>query len=145
MQNGKWELWDVVIETLTAAGVLFYLGLQLYYRMLYRMGWSTCLYHLLPVVFIYAALLLLQKNPEWMNGRGSEPLYGKVRVYAVRMVRNGKCILILGMLVPGMADVFGIQIHDGYSLLIMAAILVVIGYYLFRIYQYNKEQNDKRG
>lgn len=144
MQKEKWEIFDVVIETLTVVGVLFYFGLQIYYRMLYETEWSTLLYHLFPILLIYVGTLLLQRNPEWLNGRGSEPLYGKIRMYAVRMVRNGKFLLILGMLVPGIADILGVHIHDGYSLLMMVCILAVIGYYMFRIYQYNKEQDKKQ-
>ncbi|MBO5303695.1 MAG: hypothetical protein J6A92_06555 [Lachnospiraceae bacterium] len=144
MQKDKWEIYDVVIETLTAAGVLLYLGLQFYYRMLYEIEWSTLLYHVSPILLLYAGTLLLQRNPEWLNGRNSEALYGKVRLYAVRMIRNSKFLLILGMLVPGIADIIGVHIHDGYSLLIMACILGIIGYYMFRIYQYNKEQDEKK-
>ncbi|MBO5373789.1 MAG: hypothetical protein J6A75_13870 [Lachnospiraceae bacterium] len=143
MQKDKSEILDVVIETLSAAGILLYLGVQFYYRMLYETVWTTFLYHLVPVIFMYAGMLFLQKNPEWLNGRNSEPLQGKVRFYAIRMIRNCKFFIVLGILVPGVADIIGIQLRSGYSLLIMLCVLVVIGYYMFRIYQYNKEQDKK--
>lgn len=134
---------DIVVETLTVIAVLAFFGLQIYYRVIYRTGWKTMVYHLLPVVLIYIGTLVLQAFPELLNGINSEPLQGKVRTCAVRMVRNSKLFLIVGMLIPGIGDVLGMEIDPAYSLFIMACILGVIGYYLYQIYRYNMEKNHK--
>ena len=100
------------------------------------------LYHLLPNLCLYAGMTVLQIFPELLNGWGSEPLQGKVRTYGVRMVRNCKMFVILGMLFPSAADALGIEMDAAYSLLVMAGILGTIAYYLIRIYQYNASKKD---
>lgn len=143
MKKEELGILDIVVETLTVIAVLAFFGLQIYYRVIYRTGWKTMVYHLLPVVLIYIGTLVLQAFPELLNGINSEPLQGKVRTCAVRMVRNSKLFLIVGMLIPGIGDVLGMEIDPAYSLLVMACILGVIGYYLYQIYRYNKEKNHK--
>ena len=137
MTKREQEIWEIIIETITliAAGVFF--GLQIYYVYVYESGILTLLYHLLPMFLLYAGLTVLQIFPELLKGFGSEPLQGKVRIYAVRMVRNSKMLVVFGILVPAAADVLGVKMNAAYSLLIMAAVLGNIGYYLYRIYQYN--------
>ena len=69
---------------------------------------------------------------------------GKVRIYAVRMVRLCKFLIVYGILVPSMADVMGMSIDEAYSLIVMAGVLAVIAYYIYRIYQYNKEEEKNK-
>ena len=140
MKKQEWKAWEIVIEAVTAAAVLVFLGLQVYYAYLYDSGLMILLYHLLPVVFLYIGMTVLQRFPELLNGRGSEPLDKTVCMYAVRMVRNGKLLLILGMLVPSIADVLYIEVNAAYSLMIMAGILLNILYYFYRIFQYNSRK-----
>lgn len=144
MKQNDTRVLDIVSELLSAIAVLVYFGLQIYYRFLYGTGGRTMLYHLLPVGLIYSGALVLQAFPELLNGRNSEPLRGKVRIYAVRMVRNSKLFLLIGLLVPGIGDVLGININPAYSLLAMACILGVIGYYLYRIYRHNQDQDRRK-
>lgn len=100
-------------------------------------------YHFLPIILLYAGMLLLQYHPEFLNGRGGEPVTGKVRIYAVRMVRICKFLLVYGIVVPSVADVAGININAAYSLIVMVCILAVIAYYIYRIYQYNRDEDKK--
>ena len=66
-----------------------------------------------------------------------------VRTYAVRMVRSGKLLFMAGMLVPSAADALGVEMDGSDSFFVMAGILFTVGYYLFRIYQYNKKKKGK--
>ena len=134
------QLWEIIIETLSAAALMIYFGLQLYYGYLYESSITTMLFHLLPAVLLYAGLVVLQLFPEFLNGRNSEPLQGMVRTYAVRMVRNIKFLLMLGVLFPSIADILGISADAAYSLLILGGILANIGYYIYRIYKYNTKK-----
>ena len=140
MSKKEPDLWELVVETVTIVAALVFLGLQIYYGYVYQSSLVTLLYHLLPALFLYAGMLVLQRYPELLNGFGSEPLQGKVRMYAIRMVRNSKLLVVLGMLFPSAADALGIEMNGAYSLFIMAGILGNIGYYLYRIYQYNSKQ-----
>ena len=140
MEKKDLEVWEIVTEVLTAAAAVVFFGLQVYYKYLYESGIVTLLYHLLPVLLLYTGMTVLQMFPEFLNGRGSEPLLGKVRIYVIRMVRNIKFLLVLGMLIPSVGDAVGAGVNAAYSLLVMAGILLDIGYYLYRIFQYNSKK-----
>lgn len=138
----EWKIWEIVIETVTVTAVLVFLGLQIYYGYYYKRSMLTLLYRLLPVLCLYAGMTVLQIFPELLNGGGSEPLQGRVHTYGVRMVRNCKMFVILGMLFPSAADALGVEMDAAYSLLIMAGILGTIVYYLVQIYRYNSAKKD---
>lgn len=140
MEKKEYKIWEIIIETVTAVGVIVFLGLQIYYRYVYESSFIVFLYHFLPVILLYAGMTVLQMFPEFLNGKNSEPLQGMVRVYAVRMLRNAKLLLILGLLLPSVADALGMGMNAAYSILIMAGILLNIVYYLYRIYYYNSQK-----
>ncbi len=144
MSKKDMQLWELTIESVTAAAALVIIGMQLYCGYRYESGFLTMVYRLLPLVLLYAGMTVLQIFPELLNGAGSEPLQGTVRKYAIRMVRNIKFLLVLGLLAPSAADVLGIRMDAAYSLLILAGILGNIGYYIFRIYLCNKKNNTKK-
>ena len=143
MQKKELEIWEIIIETLSAAALIIFIGLQIYYSYLYESSMITILFRLLPVMLLYAGMIVLQIFPERLNGRNSEPLQGMVRIYAVRMVRNIKLLLMLGVLFPSVADVLGISANAAYSLLILGGILGTIAYYFYRIYTYNTKKKGK--
>lgn len=142
MMKKEWKIWEIIIETVTVVAALAFTGLQVYYGYLYKRSMTALIYHLLPVLCLYIGMMALQIFPELLNGFGSEPLQGKVRVYSVRMVRTCKMFVMLGMLFPSAADALGIEMDAAYSLFIMAGILGTIVYYLFRIYLYNSANKD---
>ena len=140
MKKGQSETWEIAEETVTAIGAAVFFGLQFYYGYVYKSSAQTLLYHLLPIALLYAGLTTLQIYPELLNGGNSERLHGRVRIYAVRMMRNTKMFFMLGILAPSVADVAGVTVNAGYSLFVMAGILIGIGYYLYRIYRYNSKE-----
>ena len=131
--------WEIIVETVTAVAVGVFLGLQVYYGYVYESGIWTILYHLLPMGLLYVGMIFLQIFPEILNG-SNEPLPKLVRMYAVRMIRICKLFLVTGVLVPSVADVLGIKMNSAYSLIIMGGILGTIGYYFYRIFEYNSSQ-----
>lgn len=133
--------WEIIVETVTVIAVVVFVGLQVYYGYVYESSLLTILYHLLPIALLYMGLLLLQMFPETLNG-SREPLPKMVRVYAVRMIRISKLFVILGMLVPSIADVLGIQMNSAYSLVIMGGVLGTITYYFYRIFKYNSRRKQ---
>lgn len=143
MPKKETEIWEIIIETAAAVAALVILGLQIYYGYVYESSVVTMLYHLLPLALLYAGMTVLQIFPEFLNGGNSEPLQGMVRTYAIRMVRNIKLLLVLGMLFPSAADVLGIQVNAAYSLLVLGGILINIGYYIYRIYKYNTRKKGR--
>lgn len=143
MRKSEMAMGDIIVESLTIFGLLLYLGLQMFYLSQYPIQGMAVVYHFLPVILLYAGMLLLQFHPEFLNGRGGEPVTGKVRIYAVRMVRVCKFLLVYGIVVPSVGDAAGIRINEAYSLIVMFCILAVIAYYIYRIYQYNRERDKK--
>ncbi|MCM1258965.1 MAG: hypothetical protein NC307_14090 [Roseburia sp.] len=144
MRKNEMAIGDIIVESLTIFGLIMYLGLQMFYLSQYPVQAVTVVYHFLPMILLYAGMLLLQYHPEFLNGRGGEPVTGKVRLYAVRMVRICKLLLVYGIVIPSAADAAGIRINEAYSLIVMFCVLAVITYYLYRIYQYNKEEDKKK-
>lgn len=130
------EVWEIIIEAITAVAVCVFFGLQIYYAYIYECGILTMFYHLAPVVLLYVGMTVLQIYPELLNG-SSEVLQEAVRMYAVRMVRNSKLLLIVGVLAPSIADAISVEMNAAYSLFIMVGVIGTIGYYIFRIYRYN--------
>lgn len=143
MRKNEMTIGDMIVESLTVFGLILYIGLQFFYLSQYTVQGITVVYHFLPIILLYAGMLLLQYHPEFLNGRGGEPVTGKVRIYAVRMVRICKFLLVYGIVVPSVADVAGININAAYSLIVMVCILAVIAYYIYRIYQYNRDEDKK--
>ncbi|MDE6906410.1 MAG: hypothetical protein K2P76_16070 [Lachnospiraceae bacterium] len=144
MRKSEMGIGDIIVESLTIFGVILYLGLQMFYICRYPVRGMTMVSHFLTVLLLYGGMIVLQCHPEFLNGRGSEPLTGKVRIYAVRMVRICKFLIVYGILVPSMADIMGMGINEAYSLIVMIGILAVIAYYIYRIYQYNREEERKK-
>lgn len=143
MRKNEMAIGDIILEALTIFGLMLYLGLQIFYLNRYPVRGITMVYHVLPMILLYAGMLFLQYHPELLNGRGSEPVTGKVRIYGVRMVRVCKFLLVYGIVAPGAADVAGIRLNEAYSLILMFCILAVIAYYIYRIYQYNRDEDKK--
>ena len=46
------ELFEIVIETVTALAILIYIGLQIYYAHTYESSITVVVYHFLPVLFL---------------------------------------------------------------------------------------------
>ncbi len=143
MPKREWEIWEMVIEAVTVAALLVFFGLQVYYGYIYESSFATVAYHLLSAALLYAGLTVLQVFPELLNGRNSELLQGTIRIYAIRMVRNIKLLLILGIVIPSAADVLGIAVNAAYSFFLFGGILLDIGYYIYRIYRYNTRKKGR--
>lgn len=140
MRKNEMETGDIVAEVLALLEIGIYIGLQIFYKNIYNTGVGTLMYHLCPVLLVYAGMLTMQSMPELLNGAKSEPLEGKVRFYAVRMIRVCKLLFMTGFLVPSVADVCGIEINAAISLILMASVILVVAYYLYRIWKYNSSQ-----
>lgn len=136
--------WDTISESLSILGLLGFLGLQIFCGVVYRVQVTTIACNIAAVVLIYAGFMVLQFFPELLNGTGSEPLVGKVRIYAVRMLRTVKLIIVYGVLVPSIFDGAGIDINGAYSVIVLVLIVLTIGWFLYKIWKYNKSQDKKK-
>lgn len=97
------------------------------------------------VVLIYVGLSLVSCQPEKINRLPKEVCVGKVRKYSIRMIRLVKLVFIIGLMVPCVGDVIGIELKDAYSLLVIAAILVITMFYEYRIIQLLRNDHHDQG
>lgn len=141
MNKKERKFWDIFIEVICTIGALTYFGMQLYSGTYYNLEFIDRLMHVMTMLLLYSGLTILQRHPELMNIGCEECLEGKVRIYAVRMVRMIKLIIVGGMLVPSIGDVFGATLNSAYSLIIAICIIINIVYYLYRIWKHNKSQH----
>lgn len=54
-------------------------------------------------------------------------------------------MFIIGLMVPCVGDVIGIELKDAYSLLVIAAILVITVFYEYRIIQLLRNDHHDQG
>ena len=110
---------------------IVYIGLQIYYGIVYKVA---------PYKFIcnIAGVVLINRLPK-------EVCVGKVRKYSIRMIRLVKLVFIIGLMVPCVGDVIGIELKDAYSLLVIAAILVITVFYEYRIIQLLRNDHHDQG
>ena len=124
---------------------IVYIGLQIYYGIAYKVAPYKFICNIAGVVMIYVGLSLVSCQPEKINRLPKEVCAGKVRKYSIRMIRLVKLVFIIGLMVPCVGDVIGIELKDAYSLLVIAAILVITVFYEYRIIQLLRNDHHDQG
>ena len=125
---------DLTVPAILAEAVGIILGtvyviMQIYYGIAYKVAPWQFLSNIIGVILVYAALTILSCHPEWLNRLSREDCVGKVRRYSIRMVRLIKLVFLIGLMIPCVGDVLGIELKEAYSLIMIAAILVIaVGY-----------------
>ena len=135
MKKGNTSIPAIVAETVAAVAGLAYIGLQLYYGIAYHVALLNLVMNLLVAVLVYVGLTLLSVYPEKINGLSPEQCTGNVRTYSIRMVRLVKLVFIASLLIPCISDALGHEMRQGYSLIAIGLMLVIAGYYEYRIIQ----------
>lgn len=114
---------------------IVYVGLQIYYGIAYKVAIYEWICNIVGVILIYVGLSLLSCYPEKINRLPKEVCTKDVRKYSIRMVRLVKLVFIAGLMVPCVGDVIGIELKEAYSLIVIAAILVIAVGYEYKIIQ----------
>lgn len=129
MRREEVTMADMLLEAVGIVSALIYLGLQIYYGVLYGVNPFRILMNAAVLILVYIGLALLCVYPEKVNGLTREACSGKVRKYTVHMVRFVKLIFVLGLLFTSICDVLGHQIHNGYSIIVVILVIVTVLYY----------------
>ena len=79
---------------------IVYIGLQIYYGIVYKVAPYKFICNIAGVVLIYVGLSLVSCQPEKINRLPKEVCVGKVRKYSIRMIRLVKLVFIIGLMVP---------------------------------------------
>ena len=94
---------DFLLEAVGIVAAMIYLGLQIYYGIVYGVAFTGIILNNLP----------------------KEICSGKIRIYTIHMVRAVKLIFVLSLLFTSICDAAGVQINKGYSLVTVALIVIV--------------------
>ena len=117
---------DFLLEAVGIVAALVYLGLQIYYGIVYGVSFTGIILNAAILILVYIGLTLLAHYPERVNNLPKEICSGKIRIYTIHMVRAIKLIFVLSLLFTSICDAAGVQINKGYSLVTVALIAVVI-------------------
>ncbi len=142
MRRKDWTIAGLLVEAIAIVASLIYLGLQIYYGILYEAAPRKLIMNILVFLLVYAGLLLFQLFPEKVNRLSSMVCQGKIRQDTIWMVRLIKLIFILSLLFTSICDVMGLQIEAAYSLITAGLILITAIFYEARIIR-NLRDNDK--
>jgi hypothetical protein len=113
----------LVFEIISAIAALFYMGLQVYYGIVYGAG--AVRMNVLILILVYMGLTVLAIYPERVNGLPREVCTGAIRKYTIRMVELIKLVFVLSLLFTSICDALGYRVDAAYSLIVMGLILVV--------------------
>lgn len=115
----------LVFEIISAIAALFYMGLQVYYGIVYGAGAVRIAMNALILILVYMGLTVLAIYPERVNGLSREVCTGAIRRYTIRMVELIKLVFVLSLLFTSICDALGYRVDAAYSLIVMGMILVV--------------------
>ena len=121
---------DFLLEAVGIVAAMIYLGLQIYYGIVYGVAFTGIILNAAILILVYVGLTLLARYPERVNNLPKEICSGKIRKYTIHMVRAVKLIFVLSLLFTSICDAAGVQINKGYSLVTVALIVIVTVVYV---------------
>lgn len=133
MRKDEMTTTDLLLEAVGIVAAFVYLGLQIYYGIIYGAELISILMNGVMLILVYVGLTLLCFYPEKVNGLTKETCTGKVRIYTIHMVRAVKLIFVISLLFTSICDVMGVQLNGGYSLVAVALIVAVTVFYEVKI------------
>ncbi len=133
MRKDEMTTTDLLLEAVGIVAAFVYLGLQIYYGIIYGAELISILMNGVMLILVYVGLTLLCFYPEKVNGLTKEACTGKVRIYTIHMVRAVKLIFVISLLFTSICDVMGVQLNGGYSLVAVALIVAVTVFYEVKI------------
>ncbi len=134
---------DMIAEAVGLVSAFLYLGLQIYYGILYGAKLTNLVMNVAAMLLVYAGLTMLAVYPERVNGLTEEVCTGKIRRLTIQMVRLIKLIFVFGLLFTSVCDVMGKEMNEGYSLVVVTLILMTAGIFEYRIIRLLRAGNKK--
>lgn len=125
MKKNHLSIETLVFEIISAIAALFYMGLQVYYGIVYGAGAVRIVMNVLILILVYMGLTVLVIYPERVNGLPRGVCTGEIRKYTIRMVELIKLVFVLSLLFTSICDALGYRVDAAYSLIVMGMILVV--------------------
>lgn len=142
MKQNEMTMAEIFVEAVGLVSGVLYIGLQIYYGVLYGAGAFGIILNVAALLLVYAGLTLLTVYPEKVNGLTREACSGKVRRYTVWMVRIVKLIFVANSF-TSICDVLGHEINAGYSLVVVALIVITAVIFEGKIIKILRNKNGK--
>lgn len=141
MKIKDWTAAGLLTEATALVASLIYLGLQIYYGILYGVVMVKLITNIMVFILVFAGLTLLALFPEKVNRLSVQSCQGKIRQDTIWMVRLIKLIFVLSLLFTSICDILGIQIEAAYSLIAAGMMLATAIFYETRIIRELREQD----
>lgn len=143
MKKNEMTWAEMLIEAVGLVSAVIYLGLQIYYGILYDVSLTSIFMNIATMLLIYAALTMLSIYPEWVNGLSIEVCSGDIRKYTIRMVRIVKLIFIESILLTSIVDVMGMMLPSWYMVVVILLVVAVAVFYEYRIMKILRQRHKK--
>lgn len=141
MKIKDWTAAGLLTEATALVASLIYLGLQIYYGILYGVVMVKLITNIMVFILVFTGLTLLALFPEKVNRLSVQSCQGKIRQDTIWMVRLIKLIFVLSLLFTSICDILGIQIEAAYSLMAAGMMLATAIFYETRIIRRLREQD----
>lgn len=123
------------VECIIIFLAVIYGALQVIYGIRYHIPMAHYLLNILAVAVVYLLQTYLYFNPWKINRLPREACVGKVEKYSMHLAQIEKLIFIGGLLVPCIFDLAGIELKEGFSVILICLLVGVAIFYEWRIYQ----------
>lgn len=143
MRKNEMTWLSMLAEAVGFVSAVIYLGLQIYYGMIYGVPLASIALNVFAMVLVYAGLTMLSLYPERVNGLTPEVCSGKVRKLTIQMVRIIKLIFVISLLFTSICDVMGKEMNAGYSLIVVALIVLTAVAFEYRIIKILRKNHKK--
>lgn len=134
----------VIAEAIDVIVGIVYIGLQIYYGIANHVPLYRFICNIVGLFLVYAGLTILSNHPEHVNRLAPEVCVGRIRSYTLRMLRLIKLVFVVGLMVPCVGDVLGIELLDTYSLIVIFLIILIAVIYEYKILLVIRKNRDNK-
>jgi hypothetical protein len=123
----------LLLEAMTILLGIAYIILQIYYGIHYHIAPYRYAWNIVAVVLVYTALTLLECYPQRVHRLPPEAFTQDIRKLTLRMLRLIKFVFIASLLVPCLFDIFGVELVEATSLVVVLLIVLIVVWHEYRI------------
>lgn len=141
--KNDWTMPAILLEAVTILMVIGYLGLQVFYGLLYHVDIEKIVINLGIGLLLYAIFWILTISPEKINQLPAERCVGKVRTYSIWMMRVIKFLFIAGLLVPSICDIMSVTLNRYYHAAFIFILIDVALLFEWKVIIELRKQNNE--
>lgn len=124
-----------VFEIIIVAIILIYISLQIIYGIRYHVPPVNFIVNIMAVIVVYVVETYLYLYPWKMNRLSEEECAGAVRKYSLHMIQILKFVFNAGLLVPCVFDIRGVEMKEGFSVILIFLLIIIAVFYEWKIFQ----------